>query len=150
MNTSLPLRRAVQGVMVPLFLYACSGDNTALFMQERSTSGATKPLVTKISTHTSSASRYGFKPKPIEGDGNCLFRAVADQLQEAPFNVRFPATQDHHSIIRQIAVEHVKSNPDTYQNYFPNEVFTSVEDWLTKICRNGEWGGQMAIRVLSD
>ncbi|MEL6539217.1 MAG: hypothetical protein AAFP93_00345 [Bacteroidota bacterium] len=41
------------------------------------------------------AIRYGLKPQEIDRDGNCLFRAIADQLQKEPFNIQFSTSEDY-------------------------------------------------------
>ncbi|MEL6539482.1 MAG: hypothetical protein AAFP93_01775, partial [Bacteroidota bacterium] len=57
----------------------------------------------KTQQSATAATRYGLRPREIDKDGNCLFRAVAAQLQEAPFNVKCPTSQDYHSVIRHVA-----------------------------------------------
>ncbi len=104
----------------------------------------------KRTAATSAATRYGLRIHHIDGDGNCLFRAIADQLQGAPFSITFSSGQDYHHIVRQLAVAHVRAHRAAYQRFFPNDNFRSLEDWLTRMSHDKVWGGQVALRALSD
>ena len=97
----------------------------------------------------SAATEYGLGIHHIDGDGNCLFRAVADQLQKPPFNVTFSNQQDYHSTIRRIAVAQVSNNKALYQDSC-YDGFEGVEDWIAKMSKDSCWGGQVALRALSD
>ncbi|MEO1219710.1 MAG: hypothetical protein AAFV97_04460, partial [Bacteroidota bacterium] len=66
------------------------------------------------STSLSAATQYGFRIGPIDKDGNCLFRAIAEQLQRSPWNIRFPESDDYYNSLRKIAVEHVRAHPKDY------------------------------------
>jgi OTU domain-containing protein 3 len=41
----------------------------------------------------------------INGDGNCLFRAIADQLE---------GNESHHQKYREMAVDHILKNEQKY------------------------------------
>ena len=43
----------------------------------------------------------GWKIKEMEGDGNCLFRAVSDQI--------YNGDQSHFDMIRQYCMDYIKS-----------------------------------------
>lgn len=51
----------------------------------------------------------GLRIVPIESDGNCLFRALADQLFGGG-----PNTSGDHVSLRANAVRHMRENADTY------------------------------------
>ncbi|MEL6539745.1 MAG: hypothetical protein AAFP93_03175, partial [Bacteroidota bacterium] len=101
-------------------------------------------------TSLSTAVQYGFRVASIDKDGNCLFRAIAEQLQRPPWNVCFPSSDDYYNSLRKIAVEHVRAHPKNYNNSFPNDTFRDVEDWMAKMSQDKTWGGEIAIRALCD
>ena len=92
------------------------------------------------------ATRYGLQAHLIEGDGNCLFRAVADQLQKPPFNIEFSTGVDYHRAIRHIAVEHVSKKKDLYQD----ACVGGVEQWIAIMSQDKTWGDQIALSALSN
>eukprot|EP00439_Symbiodinium_sp_Y106_P006341 s3077_g1.t1 len=49
--------------------------------------------------------RHGVKERPVEGDGNCQYRALSDQLY---------GSEEHHAAVRAQVVEHLRSFPDNY------------------------------------
>ncbi|KAH9249653.1 hypothetical protein BASA81_012622 [Batrachochytrium salamandrivorans] len=51
------------------------------------------------------AESWGLAIVPIQGDGSCMFRAISHQL----FGV-----EDHHQLVRMLALKEVSANPDTY------------------------------------
>eukprot|EP00246_Nothoceros_aenigmaticus_P015203 TRINITY_DN620_c0_g1_i3.p1 TRINITY_DN620_c0_g1~~TRINITY_DN620_c0_g1_i3.p1 ORF type:complete len:451 (-),score=46.33 TRINITY_DN620_c0_g1_i3:238-1590(-) len=53
---------------------------------------------------------YGLSENKIQGDGNCQFRALSDQLYRSP---------EHHKVVRKTVVEQLKSQPDIYEGYVP-------------------------------
>lgn len=54
--------------------------------------------------------RYGLCERKIKGDGNCQFRAVADQLyRDSKF----------HLDVRRIAVHQLRSNQSSYSQFVP-------------------------------
>ncbi|MEL6153066.1 MAG: sister chromatid cohesion protein PDS5, partial [Bacteroidota bacterium] len=107
---------------------------------------------TKHTAHTSlsTAVQYGFRIAPIDKDGNCLFRAIAEQLQRSPWNIRFPSSDDYYNSLRKIAVEHVRTYNQKYSSSFPNDTFRNVEDWMAQMSQDKTWGGEIAIRALCD
>ncbi|MEL6153170.1 MAG: OTU domain-containing protein, partial [Bacteroidota bacterium] len=102
------------------------------------------------STSLSTATQYGFRIAPIDKDGNCLFRAIAEQLQRSPWNIRFPESDDYYNILRKIAVEHARKHSEAYSSSFPNDTFRNVEDWMAQMSKDKTWGGEIAIRALCD
>ena len=96
------------------------------------------------------ANQYGFDIHHIDGDGNCLFRAVADQLQKPPFNINFPKTADYYHVMRKIAVRHIKANLQAYEYLFEEHGPDSAEVWCTKMIKNKEWGGYIALQAFAD
>ena len=88
---------------------------------------------------------YGFKAKAIEADGNCLFRAVADQLISR-LGITFPTHTAPYMVLKHIAADHVQRHPQLYPPALP---YTSVAQLATALRQEGEWGGDEALSALS-
>ena len=81
--------------------------------------------------------QIGLELKEIKGDGNCLFRAISDQLF---------GNEDHHMDLRQKAVEFIKNNQDEARHYI--EENKSFEDHVESMSKDGTWGGELEIYAL--
>ncbi|XP_027351781.1 uncharacterized protein LOC113862782 isoform X1 [Abrus precatorius] len=80
---------------------------------------------------------YDFVEHKVQGDGNCQFRALSDQLYHAP---------DHHKFVRRQIVNQLQSNPDIYDGYVPME----YDDYLEKMSKSGEWGDHVTLQAAAD
>ncbi|CAL0309888.1 unnamed protein product [Lupinus luteus] len=80
---------------------------------------------------------YDFVEHKVQGDGNCQFRALSDQLYNAP---------DHHKFVRRQVVNQLKSNPEIYDGYVPME----YDDYLAKMSKSGEWGDHVTLQAAAD
>ncbi|KAK7245111.1 hypothetical protein RIF29_39945 [Crotalaria pallida] len=80
---------------------------------------------------------YDFVEHRVQGDGNCQFRALSDQLYNAP---------DHHKIVRRHVVNQLKSIPEIYDGYVPME----YGDYLSKMSKSGEWGDHVTLQAAAD
>ncbi|KAJ7976934.1 OTU domain-containing protein [Quillaja saponaria] len=80
---------------------------------------------------------YNFVERKVQGDGNCQFRALSDQLYQTP---------EHHNLVRQQAVNQLKSHSETYEGYVPME----YGDYLEKISKSGEWGDHVTLQAAAD
>ncbi|KAL1313730.1 hypothetical protein HN51_040336 [Arachis hypogaea] len=80
---------------------------------------------------------YDFVEHKVQGDGNCQFRALSDQLFHAP---------DRHKFVRRQVVNQLKSNPEIYDGYVPME----YGDYLEKMSRSGEWGDHVTLQAAAD
>ncbi|XWS66186.1 hypothetical protein CRYUN_Cryun05aG0178400 [Craigia yunnanensis] len=80
---------------------------------------------------------YGLVENTVQGDGNCQFRSLSDQLYRS---------QDHHRFVRQQVVSQLKSNPEMYQGYVP----MAYSDYLKKMNKNGEWGDHVTLQATAD
>ena len=49
----------------------------------------------------------GMKIKEIEGDGNCLFRAISDQI--------YQGDQSHHDLIRQACMDYIENEREFFE-----------------------------------
>ncbi|XVE75393.1 hypothetical protein DITRI_Ditri12bG0090700 [Diplodiscus trichospermus] len=80
---------------------------------------------------------YGVVENTVQGDGNCQFRSLSDQLYRS---------QDHHRFVRQQVVSQLKSNPEMYEGYVP----MAYGDYLKKMNKNGEWGDHVTLQAAAD
>ncbi|KAK2992356.1 hypothetical protein RJ640_009867 [Escallonia rubra] len=76
---------------------------------------------------------YGLAEMKIEGDGNCQFRALADQLFHNP---------DYHKHVRK----QLKRNRKLYEGYVP----MNYKSYLKKMKRLGEWGDHVTLQAAAD
>ena len=74
----------------------------------------------------------------IKGDGNCLFRAVSQQVF---------GTQFFHGHLRAMAYQHLVENRSSYTAFATEEV---VQKELAALGTSGGWGGEISARVLAD
>jgi len=72
------------------------------------------------------------------GDGNCLFRAIADQLE---------GNEKLHKKYRQEAVKHIEDNKDMYAPFIEDD--ETIETYLEDIEKDGAWGSQLELQALS-
>ncbi|XP_049931263.1 OVARIAN TUMOR DOMAIN-containing deubiquitinating enzyme 11-like isoform X3 [Nymphaea colorata] len=80
---------------------------------------------------------YGLAELRIEGDGNCQFRALADQLYHNP---------DYHKYVRKQIVKQLKHNQKLYEGYVPME----YKPYLKMMKRSGEWGDHVTLQAAAD
>ncbi|KAL2482182.1 Cysteine proteinases superfamily protein [Forsythia ovata] len=73
----------------------------------------------------------------IEGDGNCQFRALADQLLQH---------QDYHQYVRKQVVKQLKSYRNLYEGYVPMK----YKIYVKKMKRLGEWGDHVTLQAAAD
>ena len=81
-------------------------------------------------------SSLGLSSVEMEGDGNCQFRALADQLF---------GHQKHHAVTRQAAVEHMRRNGDFFGMYFEGE--HEFHAYLRDMGRSRTWGDELTLRA---
>ena len=78
----------------------------------------------------------GMVETQIEADGNCQFRALADQLF---------GDQERYAECRAAAINQLRSEPDRYRDF--------TEDWETYVSRmenDREWGDQITLQAAAD
>lgn len=79
------------------------------------------------------------KTKSIKGDGNCFFRALSFAIS---------GTECNHCLMRQVIVEHLGNNYQTYECYIRPE-FGSVKAYIRQSCIGNEstWATEVEIFV---
>ncbi|XP_031373184.1 OVARIAN TUMOR DOMAIN-containing deubiquitinating enzyme 9-like isoform X1 [Punica granatum] len=80
---------------------------------------------------------YDLVENKIQGDGNCQFRAISDQLYRSP---------EYHEFVRQEIVQQLKSHPELYDGYVP----MAYADYLKKMSKCGEWGDHVTLQAAAD
>ncbi|CAN6846650.1 unnamed protein product [Brassica oleracea] len=104
------------------------------------TNGEIPPEEEAVSDHDRLRNRlemFDFAEVRVPGDGNCQFRALADQLYKTP---------DRHKHVRKQIVKQLKASPDSYEGYVPME----FSDYLKKMSRSGEWGDHVTLQAAAD
>ncbi|EFA85119.1 OTU domain containing protein [Heterostelium album PN500] len=82
----------------------------------------------------------GFTIKDVAGDGNCLFRAFADQLEDNP---------EQHMKYRQNIITFIEKNKDMYAPFIDDEEGETFEDYIAEMRKNASWGGNIEIQAAS-
>ncbi|KAJ9159912.1 hypothetical protein P3X46_025364 [Hevea brasiliensis] len=80
---------------------------------------------------------YDLVENKVQGDGNCQFRALSDQLYRSA---------EHHKFVRERIVLQLKSCPQKYEGYVP----MAYGDYLKKMNRTGEWGDHVTLQAAAD
>ena len=81
----------------------------------------------------------GLYLRNIESDGNCLFRAVADQLE---------GNEKNYKKYRIEAVEYIKEHKDHFAIFLLDS--ENIEDYIKRLEKDGTWGGHFELIALSD
>lgn len=73
----------------------------------------------------------------IEGDGNCLFRAISHQLY---------LCEDYHEMLRAKCVEHMQKHMTRFQCF----CVTDFDSHLKEMALPGTWGDDLEIRAMEE
>eukprot|EP01012_Entosiphon_sulcatum_P036002 TRINITY_DN45798_c0_g1_i1.p1 TRINITY_DN45798_c0_g1~~TRINITY_DN45798_c0_g1_i1.p1 ORF type:complete len:308 (+),score=41.92 TRINITY_DN45798_c0_g1_i1:50-925(+) len=82
--------------------------------------------------------KYGMRIFVIPKDGNCLFGSVADQLYR---------DSGRHREVRVDTVRYMETHAPQFQGFVPGQPF---RDYLERMQRDGEWGGNLEIKAMSE
>ena len=80
---------------------------------------------------------YGLKEKKVRGDGNCQFRALADQLF---------GDQERHAECRAVVMNQLRAESEHYAVFVP-------EDWgayVSEMSRDSAWGDHITLQAAAD
>jgi len=80
---------------------------------------------------------YGLKEHVVRGDGNCQFRALADQF----FN-----DVERHAEVRRRVIGQLRARPDDYSMFVPDDY--SV--YVNKMALDGTWGDHLTLQAAAD
>lgn len=75
----------------------------------------------------------------VLGDGNCQFRALADQL--APYY-----DQRYHDQVRALVVQQLRAYPERYSPF----VTEDYDEWVDRMAADKEWGTEVTLRAAAD
>ncbi|XP_047322219.1 OVARIAN TUMOR DOMAIN-containing deubiquitinating enzyme 11-like [Impatiens glandulifera] len=106
----------------PRVIYQIPDFNDAMLDHER--------LAARLAT-------YGLSEHRMEGDGNCQFRALSDQLFHNP--------EDHKHVRKQV-IKQLKRFRKLYEGYVPMK----YKCYLKKMKRSGEWGDHVTLQAAAD
>lgn len=74
----------------------------------------------------------GLEIRNAQSDGNCLFRAISDQMH---------GTQSYHAKYRLEIVKYMSRNRAEFIPFY----IGNYDQYLSKMSRDGEWGGNMEL-----
>ena len=80
---------------------------------------------------------YGMREKSVSGDGNCQFRALADQLYR---------DQGRHAEVRAAVIGQLRREPDAYSVF----VTESWEAYVSRMASPGTWGDHLTLQAAAD
>ena len=81
--------------------------------------------------------KNNFEIIEIDGDGNCLFRAVSDQVY---------GSDEYHEIIRQKCMDYL----EVQKKFFKLFIEGDFDDYIKKKRKNGIWGDDIELESLSE
>ena len=86
--------------------------------------------------------RESFKFKDVIGDGNCGYRAIANQLF---------GNENYHNIIRADVYDYLKLNSERFKelNFEVNGELIDSEKYIKKIKKSGFWMGDLEMSVIN-
>ncbi|XP_078447381.1 OVARIAN TUMOR DOMAIN-containing deubiquitinating enzyme 7-like [Wolffia australiana] len=91
-----------------------------------------------ISKFRSQLDSLGLKIIEVTADGNCFFRALADQLN---------GDENAHQTYRGVVVEYIKTHQEDFEPFIEDEV--PFEKYCKSMREDGTWAGNMELQVAS-
>jgi len=79
----------------------------------------------------------GLQVRLVRGDGNCLFRALADQLY---------GSENHHGALRAQVVDQLKASQEHYSVVIPGR----FDAYLAEMAQDGSWGDHVTLQAAAD
>ncbi|KAG7539425.1 OTU domain [Arabidopsis suecica] len=80
----------------------------------------------------------GLKIIQVTSDGNCFFRAIADQLE---------GNEDEHNKYRNMVVQYIVKNREMFEPFIEDDV--PFEDYCKTMDDDGTWAGNMELQAAS-
>lgn len=91
---------------------------------------------------------YGVTEKKIEGDGNCQFAAMADQIFGNP---------EYSGHVRELVVEWLLEHPKypvgegtVLKDFLETDCFTTWESYCEYMAKDGSWGDHITLIAMSE
>eukprot|EP00002_Diphylleia_rotans_P029381 TRINITY_DN5985_c0_g1_i1.p1 TRINITY_DN5985_c0_g1~~TRINITY_DN5985_c0_g1_i1.p1 ORF type:complete len:334 (-),score=77.17 TRINITY_DN5985_c0_g1_i1:914-1915(-) len=94
----------------------------------------------------------GLRIHEIPPDGNCLYRAVAHQMDR--IGLSNSAKKEDFASIRLVAANHLRSNVDDFLPFMTTEdgdmhTTESYQKYCNQVANSNDWGGELELRALS-
>eukprot|EP00871_Galdieria_phlegrea_P003341 jgi/Galph1/4007/GphlegSOOS_G2673.1 len=80
----------------------------------------------------------GLDIRPVEEDGNCLFRAVADQIY---------GSEDCHEEVRANTCDYMEALADFFSKFIAND--RPFSEYVRNMRKDGSWGGNIELQGIS-
>jgi len=80
----------------------------------------------------------GIYMRDVEGDGNCLFRSIADHID---------GDESMHRQYRDMAVEYITKQKDYFAMFLSED--ENIDEYIKDMSDNGTWGGHFELVALS-
>jgi OTU domain-containing protein 3 len=80
----------------------------------------------------------GIYMRDVEGDGNCLFRSIADFIE---------GDEDTHSKYRELAVEYITKHKEYFALFLEED--ENMDEYIKDMSESGTWGGHFELVALS-
>ena len=80
---------------------------------------------------------YNLREKVVRGDGNCQFRAIADQLFR---------DQERHAECRSVVINQLRRRAEDYSPYVPED----YDAYVDAMRRDGCWGDHITLQAAAD
>ncbi|WJX95174.1 ubiquitinyl hydrolase 1 [Trifolium repens] len=80
----------------------------------------------------------GLRIVEVTADGNCFFRALADQLE---------GNEEEHRKYRSMVVKHILDNRETFEPFIEDEV--PFDEYCQTMDNDGTWAGNMELQTAS-
>ncbi len=88
-----------------------------------------------------------FYVTPIDGDGNCFYRALADQLQQKKIQKRGQSGYYTYQELRQRAIEYITEHIEEFRQEAPPE-FGTMEQYIEHHSKDGAWAEGIMITTI--
>jgi OTU domain-containing protein 3 len=80
----------------------------------------------------------GIFMRDVEGDGNCLFRSIADFVE---------GDENNHAKYREMAVEYITEHKDYFALFLLDD--ENIDEYIKDMEESGTWGGHFELVALS-
>ena len=80
----------------------------------------------------------GYFIREVRGDGNCLFRAVSEQIE---------GNENNFIEYREKCINYMKENKDNFAPFIEDD--EPFDKYIERMSKNSEWGGNLEIYALS-
>jgi len=74
----------------------------------------------------------GLVLKDVKGDGNCLFRALGDQLN---------GDGQNHMEYRRVTVKYIRDNRDDFEPFMEEDMGKGFDDYTSQLEKDGTYAG---------